>query len=89
MKRSEMYWKLNDKLVKQKHMFDKYRYDKKISFKWLVDNLTDRILNEVEKQGMLPPYDGKRAIGHTDTLDYCEWEPEDETKNDPYINFFV
>lgn len=75
-----MYWILNEKMVKQKHMFDKYRNDPDTSFKWLVDNLTDRLLNEIEKAGMLPPpwwnIDYENNI--EEFVENGSWEPEDE-----------
>ncbi len=40
--------------------------------------LNERILNALEKQGMLPPFTYLKKLGTLDTA----WEPEEEKQND-------
>ena len=80
MKRSEMEDRIMQKLRMQKHLFDTYaKKPKNMDFTTMITLLSERIMTEIEKAGMLPPsLKDSDGIGIGNTR-YFEWEPEDET----------
>lgn len=70
MKRTEMVGKISDVLMQ---FFYKMPKDQR-------DLIADVVLTEVEREGMLPPYNPKH-LDHGAVQD-CEWEPE--VKSDEY-----
>jgi len=80
MKRSEMEYFISRKLRKQEHLFQGWK-NGSIDFRCLVDNLSGRILTEIESTGVRPPgrwssvLRGDTAKGE---IYRCSWEPEDE-----------
>lgn len=82
MKRSEMGSKLSLKLQKSENLFKGYSKGS-IDLKCLCDNLQERILNFLESEGMLPPFnqhdfhmDGDNA--DRKSITYRTWENENE-----------
>lgn len=75
MKRSELGDLINEKLRNSENLFKGYAKGS-ISLKCLCDNLEYRMLNIIEKAGMLPP---SVYLDHLKRYDNS-WEPEDGDK---------